>query len=89
MNLSPELIGIIASAIALGALMVTLFISIRSDHNEFRAEVAADRRAFQAGMDEFRRDMNEFRREMRRLAERQSHLEGVQEAQASTSTAGS
>ena len=82
MNLSPELIGIIASAIALGALMVTLFISIRSDHNEFRAEVAADRRAFQAGMDE-------FRSEVLRLSERQSRIEGVQEAQASASTAGS
>ncbi|MDE0175396.1 MAG: hypothetical protein OYH76_01165 [Defluviicoccus sp.] len=46
-------------------------VMARSDErfDKAMAEIAADRRAFQAGMDE-------FRREMQRLAERQSRVEG-------------
>ena len=47
-------------------------------------EAGADRRAFQAAMDDFRKEMqntrNDFGREMQRLAERQSHLEGARSA---------
>ncbi len=67
-----------------------------ADRRAFQADAAADRKAFQSGMDEFRREMDEFRRQMGefrreilRLSERQSRLEGVQEAQASGTTAGS
>ena len=49
-----------------------------ADRRAFQAAVDADRRAFQAAMDD-------FRREMLRLAERQSRLEGLQEAQAAGS----
>ena len=60
-----------------------------ADRRAFQADAAADRKAFQSGMDEFRRQMGEFRREILRLSERQSRLEGMQEAQASGTTAGS
>ena len=67
-----------------------------ADRRAFQADAAADRKAFRSGMDEFRREMDEFRRQMGefrreilRLSERQSRLEGMQEAQASGTTAGS
>ncbi len=41
-----------------------------ADRHAFQAAADADRRAFQAGMDA-------FRAEMQRLAERQSHVEGM------------
>ena len=47
-----------------------------------QAEMRADRRTFQSAMDD-------FRNEMMRLAERQSRLEGLQEAQAAATEAGS
>ena len=62
---------------------------IKADLNAYQARADADRRAFQAGMDEFRREMDEFRREILRLSERQSRLEGMQEAQAAGTTTGS
>ncbi len=90
--LTPELIAILSVGIALAAL---LFRAIRridayrteasADRRAFQKEAAEDRRSFQASMGEFRREMNEFRREMLRLAERQSRLEGLQEAQAAGS----
>jgi len=86
--------------VALGSLTFTLFHSLKDDVNALEMAVSADRRAFQAGMDAFRAEaaadrrafearMDEFRSEILRLSERQSHLEGTQEAQASASTAGS
>jgi len=56
-------VAIIGAVIGTG---VALAGQLRAD----RAEAAADRRAFQAGMDD-------FRKEMQRLAERQSRIEGV------------
>ncbi len=94
--LTPEFLAIIGvglTIVAVGAALSTqLFFTTRridayradasADRRAFQAEAAADRRAFDARMEE-------FRREVLRLSERQSRLEGVQEAQASTSTAGS
>lgn len=64
-----------------------------ADRRAFQAAMDADRRAFQVAMDADRRAfqaaMDDFRREMLRLAERQSRLEGLQEAQAVGATAGS
>lgn len=63
------------------------------DRRAFQATADADRRAFQASMDADRRafqaSMDEFRSEMLRLAGRQSRLEGIQEAQATGTAAGS
>lgn len=94
--LTPELIAILSVGVALAAL---LFRAIRridtyrteasADRRTFQATADADRRAFQAAMDADRRAfqaaMDDFRREMLRLAERQSRLEGLQEAQAAGS----
>ncbi|MDD9982738.1 MAG: hypothetical protein OXU81_15510 [Gammaproteobacteria bacterium] len=87
--LTPELVAILSVGIALAAL---LFSAIRRI-DTYRTEASADRRAFQSTADADRRafqaSMDEFRREMRRLAERQSRLEGIQEAQAAGTAAGS
>lgn len=52
------------------------------------ARFDADRRAvqarFDASMDAFRAEMRTFEREMRRLAERQSHVEGRLDERGST-----
>ena len=123
---SPEFVAIITSTISLAVLMAALYGAIKLDFIKYQAMAAADRRAFQATIDEFRRDFHaqadaerrafqargdaerrafqaqahadrrafqaaveEFRREILCLSERQSRLEGIQEAQACTSTAGS
>ena len=52
----------VVAVVAVGGLVGTFFWRTA-------ARLDADRRAFQAAMDE-------FRREIQRLAERQSHLEG-------------
>ena len=62
---TPDTIAILGVGIALAVLILRTTARIDS----YRAEAAADRRAFQAGMDT-------FRAEMQRLAERQSHVEG-------------
>ena len=86
--MSPELIAILAVGVALGSLTVALLLRVdrrmdrletRMDRLETRidgyiAEAGNDRRAFQAAMDD-------FRREMQRLAERQSHVEGLRAAE--------
>ena len=90
--MSAELIAIIAVGVALGSLTAGLILRIdrrmdrletRMDRLETRletridgyiAEAGNDRRAFQAAMDD-------FRREMQRLAERQSHVEGLHAAE--------
>ena len=79
--MSPELIAILAVGVALASLTVALLLRIdrRIDRIENRidgyiAEAGNDRRAFQAAMDD-------FRREMQRLAERQSHVEGLRAAE--------
>ena len=56
--------------------------SVESRMDALLAEMRADRRTFQSAMDD-------FRNEMMRLAERQSRLEGFQEAQAAATAAGS
>lgn len=63
--LTPDVLSILGVGIGLALLMLRTLARIDS----YRAEASADRRAFQAGMDD-------FRREMQRLAERQSNLEG-------------
>ena len=90
---SPEILTVIGMGIALATLiLITTARSNRriDEHiastddrfdrylartdekfNAYLAEAANDRRALQSGMDE-------FRREMRRLAERQSRIEGRQ-----------
>ena len=67
--LSPDFIAIIGVGIALAALI--LHATWRTDNKieKHLSEAAADRRAFQASMDQHRRDMQ-------RLGERQSFLEG-------------
>ena len=90
--MSPELIAILAVGVALGSLAIALLLRVdrRIDRLETRfesgidrletridgyiAEAGNDRRAFQAAMDD-------FRREMQRLAERQSHVEGLHAAE--------
>ena len=79
--MSPELIAILAVGVALASLTAGLILRIdrRIDRLESRldgyiAEAGNDRRAFQAAMDD-------FRREMQRLAERQSHVEGLRAAE--------
>ncbi len=79
--MSVELIAMLAVGVALGSLTagLTLRIDQRMDRLETRldgyiAEAGNDRRAFQAAMDD-------FRREMQRLAERQSHVEGLRAAE--------
>ena len=90
--MSPELIAILAVGVALGSLTVALLLRVdrridrletqfesRMDRLETRidgyiAEAGNDRRAFQDAMDD-------FRREMQRLAERQSHVEGLRAAE--------
>ena len=67
---SAEFIAIVTSAISLAVLMAALYGAIKLDFNNYQAMAAADRRAFQAAMDEFRREMDEFRREILRLSER-------------------
>ena len=61
--------------IALGALMLTTTARIETRLDNAIAEAAADRRAFQAGMEQHRRDMQ-------RLGERQARLEGQREGAA-------
>ena len=94
--LTPEFLAIIGVGFAISTQL--LFATRRidayraeaiEDRRAFRAEAAADRRAFDARMEEFRREMGEFRREALRLSERQSRLEGMQEAQASATSTGS
>ena len=79
--MSPELIAILAVGVALASLTAALLLRIdrRIDRLEARidgyiAEAGNARRAFQAAMDD-------FRREMQRLAERQSHVEGLRAAE--------
>ena len=59
---------VIAVGIALAALILRATSRIDADRRAFQAEAAADRRAWQASMDD-------FRAEMQRLAERQAHIE--------------
>ena len=60
-------IVVVGLALAVLIMRVTVRLDRRID------ETGADRRAFQAGMDD-------FRKEMQRLAERQSRLEGAASA---------
>ena len=60
---------IIVVGLALAGLIMRNTARLDADRRSIQAEAAADRRAFQAGMDE-------FRREMQRIADCQSHLEG-------------
>ena len=83
--MSTELIAILGVGVALASLTAGLLLRIdrRIDRLETRlgaridgyiVEAGNDRRAFQAAMDA-------FRREMQRLAERQSHVEGLRAAE--------
>ena len=68
------IIGSNVAAIAvIGGVIGTFFWRTTARLDRRIDEAGADRRAFQAGMDD-------FRREMQRLAERQSHLEGARTA---------
>ena len=85
--LLPLVASIIGSVVAVGLALAVLIMRgtarIDADRRAFQSEAAADRRACQAGMDAFRAEMNTFRTEMRRLAERQSLVEGRLDATAS------
>ena len=74
---SDQLYAIIGSnvvAIAVvGGVIGTFFLRTVARLDRRIDEAGADRRAFQAGMDD-------FRKEMQRLAERQSNLEGARTA---------
>ena len=98
------ILGLGAVILALAGFLGTQLYWIKADLNASQARADADRRAFQARADADRRAfqaeaaadrrgfdarMEEFRREMRRLSERQSRLEGMQEAQASATSTGS
>lgn len=72
MTITGDTLTIIAT---LAALNIGLIAWLRADMKTDRAEAAADRRAFQSGMDT-------FRTEMQRLAERQSNIEGRVDATA-------
>ena len=71
---------VLAVGFGLAALIMRGFSGIRADMRAHIAESAADRRAFQAGMDTYRADMQRLTErhdsEMLGLAERQSHVEG-------------
>ena len=78
--MSPDVLTIIGTGIALAVLNVGLITWLRLDIKTDRAEAAADRRAFQQSMDGFRTEMRTFQTEMQRIAERQPHLEGARTA---------
>lgn len=61
--------SVIGTGLALGIMAWHMSSRLDKRISEDKAAADADRRAWQATMDE-------FRREMQRLAERQSHLEG-------------
>ena len=86
---SLTIIGtVLAVGVALAGLMIrtTARLDRRIDNDKATAD--ADRRAiqarFDAAMDAFRAEMRTFEREMRRLAERQSHVEGRLDERGST-----
>ncbi len=72
--LLPFVGSIIGSIVAVGLALAVLILRstsrIDADRRAFQAEAAVDRRAFQAGMDD-------FRNRMQRLGERRSRLEGT------------
>lgn len=80
---TADLIAIIGSVLGVGLALAMLIMRstarVDADRRAFQAEAAHDRRALQASMDSFRAAMDSFRTEMRRLAERQSRVEGIQE----------
>ena len=69
----PQLFSIIGSVLGVGLALAVLIMRstarIDAERRAFQTEAAADRRAFQAGMDD-------FRKVMRRSAERRSSLGG-------------
>ncbi|MDE0334486.1 MAG: hypothetical protein OXI64_05965 [Defluviicoccus sp.] len=78
--LSPDFIAIIGVGIALAALILHGTWRTDSKIEKHLSEAAADRRAFQASMDQhqrsFQASMDQHRRDMQRLGERQAFLEG-------------
>ena len=70
-----EFITIMIAIVGIGITLGTLLLNATGRIDSAIAEAAADRRAFQASMDEYRRDMQ-------RLGERQARLEGQREGAA-------
>ena len=66
----PKTLTLALSVLALSGIVVLNANGMHASVAAFRAEAAADRRAFQESMDNYSRDM-------RMLAERQAHVEGV------------
>ena len=91
MTLGAETWTIIGTVLAVGVALATLIMRstarMDADRRAFQAEAAADRRHSDAKMDAFHAEMNTFRNEMRRLAERQSHVEGALETTRSPAAA--
>ncbi len=88
-SLRQETIAIVAVGLAVfGSMLYTTdqvagrIDSVESRMDALLAEMRADRSTFQSATDD-------FRNEMMRLTERQSCLEGFQEAQAAATEAGS
>ena len=71
----PQVATLAGSVIGTGIVLATLILRTTARLDRRIDDAAADRRAFQAGMDD-------FRREMLRLAERQARLEGKASAAA-------
>ena len=74
-KLSAELVAIVVSFVALSSLLLGMDLAAEAQHRDFmaksaawRAEAAADRRAFQLAMEE-------WRQEMRRLDNREPRSE--------------
>ncbi|MCY4460095.1 MAG: hypothetical protein OXC26_06810 [Albidovulum sp.] len=65
----PELFGIIGSVLGVGVALAVMILHVTARLDRRIDEAGADRRAFQAAMDD-------FRKEMQKLAERQSRVEG-------------
>ncbi len=78
--MDADTLTILGTVLAVGFGLATLLmrttarIDRRIDRAEDRFESAMN--TFRTEMDTFRTEMNTFRTEMRRLAERQSHVEG-------------
>ena len=69
----PQLFTIIGSVLGVGFALAVMAMRITARLDRRIDDASADRRAFQAAMDD-------FRKEMQRLAERQSHVEGTRTA---------
>ncbi|MDE0172435.1 MAG: hypothetical protein OXM60_03340 [Defluviicoccus sp.] len=73
-TMTPELLAVLVTMLGIGVALAALILTVSargiSRLDQHIAEAAADRRAFQASMDEYRRDMQRF-------GERQARVEAI------------